>query len=422
MRYDYYEAIGEGLYSEKLENGLTVYVFPKKGYHKCFAHFAVKYGGSDMIFDLDGTRHVSPAGVAHFLEHKLFDTKNGNALTLLAQNGASPNAYTGNGMTAYHFTCTEKFFENLEILLRFVTDPYFTPESVAKEQGIIGQEIGMYDDEPGHVCYMNLMRTLYRENPVRTDIAGTVESISGITADTLYLCHNSFYTPGNMVLTVVGDVEAEKVLDYARRLTPAVSGPVPQSVYGTEREDKPSEVFVRRKMAVSIPQFYIGSRIHVPEGGAARQKCRVAANLFAQILCGESGPLYGQLYADGLINRSFGAGADFFPGGGVMLAAGESAEPEKVFAAYKTAAENCLKTGLDPVAFSRIKRAYTGAAIFGLNSFDDICYNQAADYFAGAAFLDRFAVLQGLEPADLMAFAEGNMDPANMALSVVEPL
>ncbi len=422
MRYDFFETVGEGLFSETLDNGLAVFIYPKKGFHKRFAHFAVHYGGSDMRFILDGKEQDSPPGVAHFLEHKLFDTRQGNALTLLAQHGASPNAYTGNGMTAYHFSCDEAhFFENLEILLSFVTEPYFTPESVTKEQGIIGQEIGMYADDPGHAAYMGLMRTLFRENPIRTDIAGSVESIAQITADTLYRCHGAFYVPENMALTVVGDVEPERVLDYARRLTPAAKGTIPGRCYGTGCAGLPESRLFRREMAVSMPCFYIGSSLQVPDSGAERQKCELLANLTAMLLCGESSALYGSLYEQGLINRSFAAGADFFPGGGVLLCTGESSRPEQIFDAYCQAAAAFMENGSEAADFQRLKNALTGECIFGLNSFDQICYNQAAAYFSGVRYLDQFAILEVLTEKDVLDFARQNLAPEKMALSVIAP-
>ena len=220
MKQRFYERIGESVYRETLPNGLQVCVVPKPGYAKKYAFFATRYGGMDVRFQLDGRWLDTPAGIAHYLEHKMFDTKEGNALQELAKNGAEPNAFTANAMTGYYFDSTEHFEENLEILLSFVSVPYFTEESVAKEQGIIGQEIRMIEDNPDWQIYTRMMQALYHTSTARTSIAGTVESISHITAETLYDCHKAFYTPSNMILTVVGDVDPIQVADMARMILP----------------------------------------------------------------------------------------------------------------------------------------------------------------------------------------------------------
>jgi predicted Zn-dependent peptidase len=220
-----YPRIGETIHHTVLENGLNVFVAPKPDYDKSYAFFATNYGGMDMRFQLAGQWHDTPAGVAHFLEHKMFDTEDGNALQDLASNGASPNAFTGSAITGYYFESTEKFEENLRILLSFVSIPWFTQESVDKEQGIIGQEIRMIEDNPEWRVFTNMMAGLYQNHPVRTSVAGTVESISHITAETLYACHKAFYDPSNMVLCVAGNVDPERVCDIAREILPTQAGP-----------------------------------------------------------------------------------------------------------------------------------------------------------------------------------------------------
>ena len=234
MKETFYERIGEAVCRERLSNGLEVCVVPKPGYAKKYAFFSTRYGGMDMRFRLDGVWHDTPAGIAHYLEHKMFDTKDGNALQELAKNGAEPNAFTSNAMTAYYFDSTEHFEENLRILLSFVSIPYFTDESVAKEQGIIGQEIRMIEDNPDWQIYTRMLRAMYHRHAARTSIAGTVESIAEITADTLYDCHKAFYTPANMILTVVGDVDPAEVVRAAREVLPRESGPAIPRDYGRE--------------------------------------------------------------------------------------------------------------------------------------------------------------------------------------------
>lgn len=191
-----YKNIGETVFSATLANGLRVRVVPKPGFNSFYAVLAANYGGAHRRFELDGAHVDTPAGVAHFLEHKMFDMPDGdNALNILTANGADPNAFTSSGMTAYYFQCTENFEENLRMLLRFVSTPYFTEETVSKERGIIAQEILMGEDNPGVALYYNLLRMLYAHHPIRDRVAGTVDSIAEISADTLYACHRAFYAP-----------------------------------------------------------------------------------------------------------------------------------------------------------------------------------------------------------------------------------
>ncbi|NLH00497.1 MAG: insulinase family protein, partial [Clostridiales bacterium] len=197
MHKKYFDRIAETLISEILPNGLSVNIVAKPQFSKSFAMFATNYGGADRRFKLAGQWIDTPAGVAHYLEHKMFDMPYGNALNELSSRGASPNAFTSSAMTAYHFESTSEFEANLRTLLTFVSTPYFTEESVRKEQGIIGQEIRMVEDSPSYVIYNNLLRCLYSSNPVRDSVAGTVESIAEITHETLYHCHKVFYNPSN---------------------------------------------------------------------------------------------------------------------------------------------------------------------------------------------------------------------------------
>ena len=229
-----YPRIGETVLRTTLPNGLTVAVVPKPLYRKRSAFFTTRYGGMDMRFRLDGVWHDTPAGIAHYLEHKMFDTEDGNALQELSQNGAEPNAFTSNATTAYYFDCTEHFEENLRILLSFVSVPYFAQESVDKERGIIGQEIRMVEDTPDWRVYTNLLECLYHSSPARVAIAGTVESIAEITPETLYACHKAFYDPANMMLCVVGDVKPDEIAAIAEEILPESRGEVIERDYGQE--------------------------------------------------------------------------------------------------------------------------------------------------------------------------------------------
>ncbi|MBR1457305.1 MAG: insulinase family protein, partial [Oscillospiraceae bacterium] len=266
-----YPGLGETLYAATLPNGLRLRVIPKPGFRSAFAAFATDYGGAHRRFRIDGETVDTPAGVAHYLEHKMFDLPNGdNALNILTANGADPNAFTSSGMTCYYFQCTHSFEENLRMLLHFVSTPYFTEETVQKERGIIAQEIRMGEDNPGTVLYYSLLRQLYAHHPIRDRVAGTVESIQEITHDTLYACHKVFYAPGNMCLCVEGDVDPERILAIAQEELPAESGSVPEADFGKPEDPLPVEPFARLSMPVSAPQFLIGAKLRpAPAGEAA---------------------------------------------------------------------------------------------------------------------------------------------------------
>ena len=230
-----YPNIGETLYSSVLPNGLRLNVVPKKGFSTRYAVFAADYGGAHRRFTLDGKAIDTPAGVAHFLEHKMFDLPNGdNALNILSANGADPNAFTSSGVTCYYFSCTEGFEENLRMLLHFVSTPYFTAETVSKEQGIIGQEIRMGEDSPDSAVYYNLMEQLYSHHPIRDRVAGTLESIAQISHETLYNCHRAFYAPSNMALCVEGDVDPGTIETIALEVLGRDCAPVPVADFGPE--------------------------------------------------------------------------------------------------------------------------------------------------------------------------------------------
>jgi predicted Zn-dependent peptidase len=421
MKTKGYDQIREQVFSEKLENGLSVFVIPKRGFNKSYAFFATDYGGADRRFRLGGRWIDTPMGVAHFLEHKMFDTKDGNALTQLSANGASPNAFTSSDITAYHFESTEKFEDNLEILLSFVSIPYFTPESVSKEQGIIGQEIRMTEDEPDYAVYYGLMKALFKHNPLRDSVAGTIESISQITADTLYHCHNVFYNPSNMVLCVAGDVDPDKVVAAARRILPKEPGEVPQRDYGPAESSAPEAMRAEKKMEVSIPIFLIGAKAVPVADGREYYRQELIGGLATEILAGHSSPLYFQLYGQGLVNSGFSAAYESSAGAFYTMTGGESSDPYKVFELYKAETGRLAQTGIDAALFDRLKKASLGRQIRMLNSFDSICYNYARGHFRGYDAYEAVEILNALTIDDVRSFIKNSMAPESMAISVVTP-
>ena len=416
-----YPRIGEEVIWVTLDNGLPVCIVPKKGFSRKYALFATRYGGMDMRFRLNGQWLDTPAGIAHYLEHKMFDTEDGNALQELAMNGAEPNAFTSDAITCYYFDSTEKFYENLEILLSFVSVPYFTDESVEKEQGIIGQEIGMIEDNPEWQVYKQLMQSLYHTSPARTPVAGSVESIRKITAQTLYDCHRAFYTPANMCLVVVGDVEPQQVLDIARRVLPKGSGELIERDYGAEEPTEAARAYAEERMEVSMPSFLVGFKCPPQHGGEEQHRFAAIGELACDVLMGESSPLYARLYSQGLINGSFGAAFDILPGAAYAYAGGDSKDPKAVAEAILAEAQRLAREGVDEDYYKRIVNANFGAALRELNSFESIAVSMAEGRFQGYDPYRFPEIYDSITAADVLAFLRENVTRSHMALSVITP-
>ena len=415
-----FDKLGETLCEAVLPNGLRLAVLPKRDFASCFAVFAADYGGAHRRFTVDGQTTDTPAGVAHYLEHKMFDLPGGdNAMDLLSANGTDPNAFTSADITAYYFLCTDKFEDNLRLLLHFVSTPYFTEETVQKERGIITQEILMGEDEPGTRHYYELMRMLYTRHPVRDQVAGTVESIQAITPELLYACHRAFYAPGNMALVVEGPVDPERVLAIAgeelgseRRAAPAVD-------FGEEESLLPAETFRELIMPVSAPQFLVGAKFRPEPGGRALLRQRLVSRLALRTLFGASSPFYTGLYARGLLNRDYSYEAEYAAGVGTVLIGGESADPQAVFAALQQAVAEVREKGLDEQRFKRARRASYGARLRALEDFDSVCVSTAAGLFRGFCALEAPEMLAEITRAECEAFLCETLAPERLALAVM---
>lgn len=422
MKIKRYPNIQETVTSTELENGLTINIIAKPGYNKSFAMFATNYGGADRRFRLDGDWIDTPAGVAHFLEHKMFDTPDGgNALTALSSRGASPNAFTSSSMTAYYFECTTDFYENLRTLLSFVSVPYFTDESIQKEQGIIGQEIRMIEDSPGHAIYYNLLRCLYSSNPVRESVAGSIESIAEISAQTLYDCHKVFYAPSNMVLTIAGDVDPEQVIAIARELLPAERQIAPESDYGTEESPLPNQTCVSAQMEVSAPQFLLGARVRPEPKGLPLLRQQLVAEIALQCMLGSASPFYLKLYDEGLLSTDFGAEFNYSSGSAVMLAGGESRDPDAVAEAMREELVRFAKDGPAPALFERMKKVSFGDHLRLLGYFRTLCSEMSGNHFLGFSPLDSFELLETITSEDVRSFVADHLTPDRFAMSVILP-
>ena len=417
-----YPGIGETLFSAMLDNGLEIRVVPKKDFSTFYAAFATNYGGACRRFCVDGRDLDTPAGVAHFLEHKMFDLPNGdNALNILSANGADPNAFTSSGITCYYFQCTEGFEENLRMLLHFVSTPYFTDETVQKEQGIIAQEIRMGEDNPGMAIYYNLLEMLYAHHPIRDRVAGTVESIAEITAETLYDCHKVFYAPSNMVLCVEGDVDPEKVARIAEEMLPKEKAPVPRADFGPKEDILPAKPYRSEEMEVSAPQFLIGAKLEPDLSGQEAQRQRLIAALALRMLCGSSSPFFTRLYADGTLNMDFDYEVDASAGTLTVIVGGESRTPDKVLQELNAEIARIAREGFDEAYFTRSKRASLGARLRALEDFDNVCVSLAMDCFDGYCTFDSFALLEKITAEDCRRFAETALAPERLAMSVITP-
>ena len=416
-----YPRIGETVRWHKLKNGLPVCIVPRKGFARQYALFATRYGGMDLRFRLKGEWLDTPAGIAHYLEHKMFDTEEGNALQELAQNGAEPNAFTSNAITVYYFDSTEHFLDNLKILLQFVSVPWFTDESVSKERGIISQEIGMIEDNPEWVVYKHLMQALYENSPARVSVAGSVESIAQITAQTLYDCHEAFYVPANMCLVLVGDVDDRQVLALAEEVLPQESGSVIERDYGAGESLTPYEKEVRCTMEVAMPTFLAGFKCPPAPEGQERMRNNIVGELACDVLMGDSSPLFARLYAQGLINGSFASSYDLLPGVAYVNVGGDSNEPEQVVQAILDEAQRLVAEGVDEDYFQRILRANFGTALKSLNSFEAIAVSMAEGCFGGFDPYRFPEVYDSITTRDILEFIRENIVAQRMAISIIEP-
>ena len=412
-----YPNLDDCMQTAVLENGLHLYCIPRETSAKTFAMLAVNFGSVDCRFALDGQNHSVTPGIAHFLEHKMFEEQDGNALQKFTALGAQPNAFTSHTMTAYHVTCTDRFEECLEILLRFVTTPYFTEQNVEKEKGIIGQEIGMLDDTPGWQAYVGVLEGLYAAHPVRISVAGSRESIACIDPEMLNLCHRAFYSPANLALIVCGRYSFDRVWELAARITLKTSARIAARDYGDEPAPA-AQAYVERRMAVSRPLFMLGCKDTPPARPYVRQ---LTGELAAECVCGRSSPLYHALYNRGLIDRTFDADYFRFPGGACAIFSGESRDPQAVRAALEGELRRIADGGLDDAVFARMKKALYGSYVRRMNDPAEVCRMQAEACFSGASCFDFADVFPSISKEDVVRRIRRWSAEGGTALSVVAP-
>lgn len=417
-----YPELTETIYRQVLPNGLTVAVVPRPGFTKKLAYFVTDYGAIHTEFTLDGKQITAPAGVAHYLEHKLFDMPQGDVMHQFAALGANPNAFTSYDLTAYYFSCTDNFYECLKLLLEFVSTPYFTQKSVQKEQGIIGQEIGMNEDNPDTRIFENLMTAMYRAHPITVPILGSRESIAQITPQVLETCHKAFYRPGNMLLCVVGDVDPQAVEDLARQVLPETDDTVVSRTEVWQEEMTCSQDRITQTMEVAMPMFYLGFKCEPPALGEAAVRCEAVGDLAAEALFGESSALYLRLYEEGLIDGSFGGGFETIDGMAMLTVSGDSENPEAVREAVLQEAQRLCREGIPAEAFLRMKRSALGRRIRDLDSFDSTAFRVCAYHFSGFDYFRFPEIYRAVEPAEILEFLQRVVTAQRCSLSVIYPV
>ena len=382
--------IKEKVYTEKLKNGLTVMIIPKKGVQKKYVIWGTHYGSNDNKFIVPGEEEITevPKGVAHFLEHKMFEQENGkNSLDVLTALGVNANAYTTNDHTAYLYECTDNFYEALDELMNYVQHPYFTDENVEKEKGIIGQEIMMYDDYPEWKVYLNALNAMYHQNSVKIDITGTIETISRIDKEILYKCYNTFYNPGNMCLVVCGDFEPENILkEIEKRLIDKKSESEIKRIYELE-EDTIVKEKIEAKMEVSMPLYAIGIKCHTAN---KKEKVRnhIAIEILLNMIIGESSDLYQKLYNGGNILSRPSIDYEFTDDYAHILLTGTSNNPEILYQNFKNKIKEIKQSGLNENDFNRIRKMIYGAYVKEYNDVSDIARMFLADFMKGINSFD----------------------------------
>ena len=416
-----YPGLGETVYWGRLPNGLTTVLIPRPGFSKKLCYFVTDFGAIHTEFTLDGQAYRVPAGIAHFLEHKMFDLPGRDVSAEFALLGAAPNAFTSYDMTAYYFSCTENFEKSLELLLEFVSTPYFTEESVAKEQGIIGQEIGMYEDNPDSRGFENLMGAMYENHPIKVPILGTRETIAQITPELLYACHKAFYRPGNMLLCVIGDVDPETVEKIALNSLPATDDTRVTRVDSWQETATVPEKLTTATMEVAMPMFQLGFKSHSPEKGEAAVVREAVGELAAEALFGESSRLYLRLYEEGIIDNSFGGGFETVEGMALLTASGDSDYPEKVKEAILQEAERILTEGIDEKDFLRMKRSALGRRIRDLDGFSGTVFRVCAYFFSKYDYFDFPVAYKKVTARDLLDFIRETVTEEGCSLSIVYP-
>lgn len=401
-----------------LENGLTLRVLPMPNFNSAHVIYSTKFGSINREFEQNGKKVTLPAGVAHFLEHKMFENEDGvDAFSLYSETGAFANAYTGFDRTSYIFTATEKLDENLDILLSFVGHPHFTEQTIAKEQGIIGQEIKMYEDVPEWRSTFALLEGMYKNHPVRDEIVGTVESIAEITPEMLYDCCNAFYNPSNMSLCAAGNITMAQLEAAVERANLPSERPAPTTRIFEEEPRQVAQKFQEMKMSVAIPAFGLGFKEKPVQGNST--KTEVICDMLSELLCGETSPLYRRLYDEGLVQPGFGADSGCHEDCLYVMFAGESEQPEKVVEEIRKEIERQRKEGIDAEQFETCKKMMYGSAIADLENVERVAGLLSVSYFHGRTPEQELTAVAELTVEDVQTALQDMLQEENSSVVIV---
>jgi predicted Zn-dependent peptidase len=422
MQTIYNSKVKETLYVEKLKNGLTVMIIPKKGIQKKYIIWGTRYGSNDNKFIVPGTNEPIevPKGVAHFLEHKMFEQENGkNSLDVLTSIGVSANAYTTNDHTAYLYECTENFYEALDEFMDYVQHPYFTDQNVEKEKGIIGQEIKMYDDYPEWRVYLNALEAMYYKNPVKLDITGTVETISHIDKDILYKCYNTFYNPSNMCMVVSGDFDPESLIEEIKKrlLDTSQNGEIKRIF-----EEEPERIVkskIEQEMNVSKPIFTIGIKCKAPLQNE-KVRMNIAMEIILNTLVGESSNLYKEMYQAGNVFSAPSISYEFGDNYAHILISENANDPELFYNRLREEIENFKKNGINIEDFERNKKMIYGEYVKEYNDITGIARMFLADFMKGINSFDYLEEIGVIDLNFVNQVLKENFNLEKMVLSVVK--
>lgn len=424
--------LNEKLYKYSLENGIDVIIMPKKDCIKKYAIFGTHFGSMNYKFRAGVDQEIVevPDGVAHFLEHKLFEQEDGvNALDRLTKMGANPNAYTSFNHTAYLFECTENFNDVFKALLYFVQNPYLTKENVEKEKGIIGQEIQMYDDDPDWQLFFNLLGCMYKNHAITKDIAGTIESISEITPEILYKCYNTFYDSSNMVICVVGDVDVDEVLNIIKSdvKNKKIDSKI-ERFYDKDADDiNKSETL--KKMDISMPMFAIGFKDNFIkdklEAGFTKSslelaKRDVALQIILLMLFGKSTEFYENLYNKSMLMKPLGFSYSFEEDYAFSMIQGESFEYRKVIDEIKARITEFKNNGLNEEEFEVTKKSLYGDFVRLFDNVSAIATNFISNYFRGIDLSDYVDAYRNINIDEVEKIMNEHFDFEKMAVSIIE--
>lgn len=416
--------LGEKYYKIRHASGLDIFVFPKK-LSTAYALFATRYGAVDNCFRLAGEESFTtvPDGIAHFLEHKMFENEDGSdAFEQYAENGANANAFTSSMRTAYLFSCTSDFEKSLGVLLDMVTHPYFTEKTVQKEQGIIAQEIRMGEDNPSRALYYGMIRSMYHKNPIRLDVAGTVESIAEITAELLYRCHRVFYNLHNMALFICGDVTVESVLAVADAHL-ETAPPMTIDRYKTTEPDTVASRRFLRHMPVAKPLFAIGFKdTEISASPRERMRRQCVMDVLNEILFSSASPLRTALYEDGLISPSLSSGYAICESYAYSSISGESSDPETVYTRCMDYLKELAETGVDPAAFERCKRVIYADCVSSYDDTAEIAHAMMDTVFDEEELFDEPELIASVTCEDVNTALRTLFVEEKAVMSVVAPL